>query len=140
MRTVLSLSLILLASAAHADDCRRGFFSKDLCAEAELARGQIAVVLPRTLSAGMIWKNIATSGSRLIGTVVWEMPASTLDERLGAQNKTRQDLADELVGFTSSIVCGQVPFQEFIGAGGVFQFDYTTQDNVKLASVPVTKC
>ena len=141
MRAVLTvLSILVPASAALAESCSTGFFGPDMCAEAETARVQIAPLLPRQVADSLTWQDIAADGPRLIGTMVWEMPAATLDARLQAAGKTRADLADELVGFTTTIVCGQAAFREFIAAGGMFQFDYRTQDGAAIGSIPLKAC
>tara|TARA_R110002020_G_scaffold5971_12_gene24638 strand:+ start:1569 stop:1994 length:426 start_codon:yes stop_codon:yes gene_type:complete len=141
MRLFHMVALSLLAtSSAFADDCKPGFFSMDLCVEAEKARQEITLILPQVMTPSMTWKSVAAAGPRLIGSIVWEMPVATLDERLKAANKTRPDLADELVEFTKTILCGQKLFYDFIEAGGVFQFDYKSQDDVTVASIPVSDC
>lgn len=133
---------MLLAAAPHAtaQECRKGLFGKDMCAEAETARIQIRPVLPRTLAGGMTWETIAASGPRLIGTIVWNVTAEQLEKSLAARNIPRSQIDEELTAFSKTVVCDQPLFKDFIADGGIFQFDFNSSDGKRITSVPLDQC
>lgn len=142
-RAAFLLTVLLgaaIGAAEEAPGCLSKYTRTDICAKARQMQEEMAPHLPTRISADVTIVNVLAVGPRLGLTAVWQMTKAELDQRLFANNMTRDGLADRMTAAATNSVCSDRVLTAFVGLGGQIQYNYLTTDGFRIASPAILAC